>query len=69
MAEYLAEVSRIEKFVDGFGVWYVPCLDNHETDHLAWIASSRAPTSSNVIIEKLSKPLIRPVESVNEAIE
>jgi hypothetical protein len=69
MAEYLAEVSRIEKFVDGFGVWYVPCLDSHETDHLAWIASSRAPTSSNVIIEKLSKPLIRPVESVNEAIE
>jgi hypothetical protein len=24
MAEYLAEVQRMEKFFDGFGIWYVP---------------------------------------------
>jgi hypothetical protein len=59
MAEYLAEVRRMEKFFDGFEVWYVPHLDNSDADHLAWIASSRAPTLPNVIIEKLSKPLVK----------
>jgi ribonuclease HI len=44
MAEYLAEVRRIEKFFDGFEVRYVPRLNNRDADHLAWIASSRAPT-------------------------
>jgi ribonuclease HI len=44
MAEYLAEVRRLEKFFDGFEVRYVPRLDNRDTDHLVWIASSRAPT-------------------------
>jgi ribonuclease HI len=32
---YLAEVCRMEKFFNGFEVWYVPCLDNHDVDHLA----------------------------------
>jgi hypothetical protein len=31
-------------------------LDNHNTDHLAWIASSRAPTPPDVIVERLFKP-------------
>jgi hypothetical protein len=35
IAEYLAEVRRMEKFFDGFEVQYAPCLDNHDTDHLA----------------------------------
>jgi ribonuclease HI len=59
MAEYLAEVRRMEKFLDGFKVWYVPRLDNHDADHLAWIASSRAPTLPDIIIEKLSKSSVK----------
>jgi hypothetical protein len=68
MDEYLAEVCRMEKFFDGFEVWYVPLLNNRDTDHLAWIASSRAPTPLDVIIEKLSKPSVKPAEPTNEAI-
>jgi hypothetical protein len=60
MAEYLAEVPRMEKFIDGFEVRYVPRLDNRDADHLTWIAYSRAPTPPDIIIEKLSKPLVRP---------
>jgi hypothetical protein len=55
MVEYLAEMRGMEKFFDGFKVRYVPCLDNWDADHLAWIASSRAPTPPDVIIEKLTK--------------
>jgi ribonuclease HI len=55
MAEYLVEVCMMEKFFNRFEVWYVPRLDNHNADHLAWIASYRAPTPPNVIIERLSK--------------
>jgi hypothetical protein len=69
MAEYLAEVHMIEKFFDEFEVRYIPHLDNCGVDHLAWIASSRAPTPPDVIIEKLSKPSVRPAEVVNESIE
>jgi hypothetical protein len=64
MTEYLAELRRMEKFFDGFEVRYVPRLDNRDADHLAWIASSRAPTPPDVIIEKLSKPSVRPAEEV-----
>jgi hypothetical protein len=67
MAEYLVEVRRIEKFFDGFEVRYVPRLDNRDVDHLAWIASSKTSTPPDVIIEKLSKPLVRPVEEVIDA--
>jgi hypothetical protein len=35
MAGYLAEVRRMEKFFDGFEVWYVPRLANRDADHLA----------------------------------
>jgi hypothetical protein len=66
MANYLAEVRRMEKFLDGFEVRYVPRLDNHDTDHLALIASSRAPIPSDVIIEKLTKPSIKTVETLRE---
>jgi hypothetical protein len=62
MAEYLAEVRRMEKFFDGFEVWFVSHLDNCDTDHLDWIASSRAPTLSDVIIENLTKPSVKPAE-------
>jgi hypothetical protein len=57
----------MEKFFDGFEVRYVPCLDNRGADHLAWIASSRAPIPSNVIIEKLTKPSIKAVEPLRDA--
>jgi hypothetical protein len=43
-------------------------LDNHDADHLAWIASSRAPTPSDVIIEKVFEPSVRPAEAVSDAI-
>jgi hypothetical protein len=66
MADYLAKVRRMEKFFDAFEVWYVPRLDNQDADHLAWIASSRAPIPSDVIIEKLTKPLIKLVETLRE---
>jgi hypothetical protein len=35
MAEYLAEVHRMEKFFDAFEVWYVPRLENCDADHVA----------------------------------
>jgi hypothetical protein len=54
MAEYLAEVRRMEKFFDGLEVWYIPCLDNRDADHLAWIASSKAPTPPDVIVKSYS---------------
>jgi hypothetical protein len=44
MTGYLAEVRRMEKFFDGFEMWFVLCLDNRDADNLAWIASSRAPS-------------------------
>jgi hypothetical protein len=66
MAEYLAEVRRMEKFFDGFKVRYVPRLDNRDADHLAWIASSRAPTPPDVIIEKLTRPSVKAVETLKE---
>jgi hypothetical protein len=47
------------KFFDRFEVRYVPRLDNRDANHLAWIASSRAPTPSDVIIEKLTKQKIK----------
>jgi ribonuclease HI len=58
MVGYLAEVCRMEKFFDGFEVRYVPRLDNRDTDHMAWIASSRAPTPADVIVERLFKPSV-----------
>jgi hypothetical protein len=67
MAEYLAKVRRMEKFFDGFEVLYVPHLDNHNVDHLAWIASSRAPTPPDIIVVKLSKPSVKPAEPISEA--
>jgi hypothetical protein len=66
MAGYLAEVRTMEKFFDVFEVRYVPRLDNRDVDHLAWIASSRAPILSDVIIEKLTKPSIKSVETLRE---
>jgi hypothetical protein len=66
MGGYLTEVHRIEKFFDGFEVCYVPRLDNHDADHLAWIASSRAPTPLDVIVERLFKPLVKSEESTSE---
>jgi hypothetical protein len=35
MVGYLVEVHRMEKFLGGFEVRYVPRLDNHDADHLA----------------------------------
>jgi ribonuclease HI len=66
MVAYLAEVRRMEKFFDGFEVRYVPRLDNRDTDHLAWIASSRAPTPPDVIVEWLFKPSVKPEESTSQ---
>jgi ribonuclease HI len=63
MADYLTEVQRMEKFFDGFKGHYVSLLDNQDMDHLAWIASSRAPIPSDVIVEKLTKPLINKYSS------
>jgi hypothetical protein len=57
----------MDKFFDGFEVQYVPRLDNHDTDHLAWIAFSRAPTPLDAIIEKLSKPSVRSTEEDTKA--
>jgi ribonuclease HI len=62
MTEYLAEVQRLEKFFDGFEVRYVPRLDNRDADHLAWIASSRAPTPPDVVLERLAKPSVKEAE-------
>jgi hypothetical protein len=66
IAEYLAEVRKMEKFFDGFEVRYVPRLDNRDADHLAWIASSGAPISPDVIVERLFKPSVKPEESTGQ---
>jgi hypothetical protein len=66
MVEYLAEVRRIERFFYGFEIRYVPRLDNRDANHLTWIASSRAPIPSDVIIEKLTKPSVKAVETLRE---
>jgi hypothetical protein len=66
MAEYLAEVQKMKKFFYGFEVRYVPHLDNWDADHLAWIASFRAPIPPDVIIEKLTKPSVKAVETLRE---
>jgi hypothetical protein len=66
MAEYLAEVRRMEKFFYVFEVRYVPRLDNQDVDHLAWIASSRALILPNVIIEKLTMPSVKAVKTLRE---
>jgi hypothetical protein len=60
MVGYLAKVRRMEKFFGGFEVQYVPRLDNCDADHLAWIAFSRASTPPDVIVERLSKPSVKP---------
>jgi hypothetical protein len=65
--KYLAEVRRMEKFFDGFELWYVPRLHNRDADHLAWIASSRAPTPPYVTIERLFKLSVKPEESISKA--
>jgi hypothetical protein len=67
MTEYLAEVQRMEKLFDGFEVCYVPRLDNRDADHLAWIASSGAPTLPDIIVVKLSMPSVKPAEPISEA--
>jgi hypothetical protein len=41
-------------------------LDNRDIDHLAWIASSRAPTPPDDIVERLFKPSVKPEESTSE---
>jgi hypothetical protein len=69
MIKYLAEVRRMEKFFDGFKVRYVPRLNNRGADHLAWIASSRAPTLLDIIVEMLSKPSVKSAESIIKVIE
>jgi hypothetical protein len=67
MVDYLAKVQKENGEVfDGFKVRYVPRLGNWDTDHLAWIASSRAPIPSYVIVEKLTKPSIQSVETLRE---
>jgi hypothetical protein len=67
MTHYQEEVRKMEKFFDGFEVRYVLRLDNYDTDHLAWIASFRAPTPPDVVIEKLSKPSVKSAEEDTEA--
>jgi ribonuclease HI len=69
MVEYLTEVCIMEKFFDGFEMRYVPRFDNCDANHLACMASSRAPTPPDVIIEKLSKPSVKATEPSEEAIE
>jgi hypothetical protein len=56
----------METFFDVFEVRYIPHLNNRDADHLAWIASSRAPTPPDVIIERLFKPSVKPKESTSQ---
>jgi hypothetical protein len=47
----------------GFDLQYVPFLDNWGADHLAWIASSRAPMPSDVIVEPSIKSVVTLTET------
>jgi hypothetical protein len=60
MAEYLEKVCRMEKSFDGFKVHHVPRLDKKDVDHQACVTWSRAPTPLDMIIERLSKPSVKP---------
>jgi hypothetical protein len=42
-------------------------LNNCDVDHLAWIASSMAPTPPDVIVVKLSKPSVKPAELISKS--
>jgi hypothetical protein len=37
-----------------------------DADHLAWVASSRAPIPPDVIIEKMTKPSVKATETLRE---
>jgi hypothetical protein len=63
MDDYLVEIHRMKNFFDGFQIRYTPWLENRDADHLAWIASSRVPTPSDINVEKLSKPSVKAAES------
>jgi hypothetical protein len=41
-------------------------MRRRDADHLAWTASSRAPTPPDVIVVKLSKPSVKPTEPISE---
>jgi hypothetical protein len=69
MSEYQADMRRMEMFFDGFEVWYVPHLENRDANHLALIASSRAPTPLDIIIKKLLKPSVKPTKSTCKVID
>jgi hypothetical protein len=56
----------MENFFDRFKVRYVPYLNNRDADHLTWIASSRAPTPSDVIVERLFKSSVKLEESTSK---
>jgi hypothetical protein len=58
----------MENFFDELEVRYIPRLDNHDADHLAWIISSRAPTPPEVTVERLSKPSVNSEESTSEEV-
>jgi hypothetical protein len=58
----------MKKSFNGLELRYVPWLDNHHADHLLWIASTKEPTLPDVIIERLSKPSVKPAEPTNKAI-
>jgi hypothetical protein len=57
----------MEKFFDEFEVQYISRLENRDADHLTWIASYRGPTPSDVIIENLINPSVRPAEEAIDA--
>jgi hypothetical protein len=59
----LLQVCIMGKFFNGFEVRYVPWFNNRDANHLAWIASSRASTPPDVIVEKLFKHSVKALES------
>ena len=56
MADYLAEVRKMEKYFDSFEVRYIHRLENKVADHLSWVSSSRSPVLEDVVLVKLLVP-------------
>jgi hypothetical protein len=66
MAEYLAESAKNGEVFLWFRGTICPTPGQPDADHLAWIASSRAPIPPDVIIDKLTKPSVKAVEMLRE---
>jgi hypothetical protein len=59
LANYLAEVKKLERNFDGIEVPHVYCKDNIKPDDLARRASRREPLEPGTFLDALIKPFVK----------